>query len=147
MPKPPSEISDRLELARAAAEEAGRATLRWFRHADLCADLKGDGSPVTRADREAEELVRKRIAAGFPNDGIIGEEFGESPGTSGFKWVLDPIDGTKAFVRGIPTFSNLVAVVREGRSVVGVANFPALNELVYAAAGGGAWWMTGSGSA
>jgi len=138
-------VGARLELARAAAEEAGRGTLQWFRNPDLMADMKGDGSPVTRADREAEELIRKRIGEAFPEDGIIGEEFGKTEGNSGFTWVLDPIDGTKAFVRGIPTFSNLVAVVREGRAVVGVANFPALNELVYAGAGGGAWWMTGSG--
>lgn len=126
-----------------AAEEAGRGTLRWFRNVDLTADLKGDGSPVTRADREAEELIRRRIGEAFPTDGVIGEEFGTSAGTSGFTWVLDPIDGTKAFVRGIPTFGNLVAVLRGERTVIGVANFPALDEIVSAAEGSGAHWKTG----
>lgn len=133
-------ITERLELAREAAAEAGRGTLRWFQHPDLTADIKGDGSPVTRADREAEDLIRRRIGQAFPNDGVIGEEFGSTVGTSGFTWVLDPIDGTKSFVRGIPTYANLVAVLHDERAVVGVANFPALDELVFAASDLGATW-------
>ena len=126
----------------AAAEEAGRGTLAWFRNHELTADLKGDGSPVTRADREAEELIRRRIEDAFPRDGIIGEEFGRTAGQTGYTWVIDPIDGTKAFVRGIPTYANLVSVLNGDRAVVGVANFPALSETVWAGAGSGAWWRT-----
>ena len=96
------ELSPRLKLARSAAREAGALTLRYFQRDDLQVDLKNDASPVTIADREAEQLLRQRIAAVFPQDGILGEEFGEQPGTSGYRWILDPIDGTKSFLHGVP---------------------------------------------
>lgn len=135
-----TDIAARGALAREMADEAGRLCLALYQSPELTADLKPDNSPVTRADREAEELIRRRIEAAFPDDAILGEEYGLREGRSGFTWVLDPIDGTRAFVRGIPTWGNLIAVVRDGRAVAGVANFPALGETVRAEAGGGAFW-------
>ena len=104
------EISKRLKLAIDAAREAGQLTLRYFQRSDLAVDLKHDATPVTIADREAEKLLRERIAAAFPEDGILGEELGEKPGTSGYRWILDPIDGTKSFIHGVPLYAVLVGV-------------------------------------
>ena len=102
---PPSfETKSRLDLAISAGLEAGRSTLRYFQQDDLAVDRKSDASPVTIADRTAELLLRERIAAAFPSDAILGEEFGQSSGTSGFTWILDPIDGTKSFISGMPTW-------------------------------------------
>lgn len=139
-----SELQSRLELAVAAARTAGDLTLRYFQREDLGVEIKADDSPVTVADREAEQLLRKQIAAAFPHDGILGEEFGEQPGTSGYRWILDPIDGTKSFIHGVPLYGTLIGVERDGRSVVGVIHIPALGETAYAALGGGAWYVRGT---
>ncbi len=138
----PDELNRRLELALAAAREAGRITLEYFRRADLQVERKGDDSPVTIADRRAEEHLRQRIAAGFPQDGILGEELPERSGTSGFRWILDPIDGTKSFIHGVPLYGTLLGVEYAGRSVLGVNLIPALDECVYAAVGQGAWYVS-----
>jgi histidinol phosphatase-like enzyme (inositol monophosphatase family) len=138
------EIIARLELARAAATEAGRITLGYFRREDVEVELKADASPVTVADREAEEHLRRRIAAEFPDDGIVGEEFPEQDGRSGFRWIVDPIDGTKSFIRGVPLYGTLVGVEHQGHGVVGVVEMPALDERLYAAKGQGAWHQPGS---
>src|SRR5712671_4204433 len=98
----PGELSDRLELALPAAREAGQFTLQYFQREGLAVELKQDASPVTIADRQSEQLLRKRIAAEFPDDAILGEELDAREGTSGFRWILDPIDGTKSFIRGVP---------------------------------------------
>ncbi|HEY2882113.1 MAG TPA: histidinol-phosphatase, partial [Pirellulales bacterium] len=119
--------------------EAGKLTLRYFRQPDLQVDLKRDATPVTVADREAEQLLRARISAAFPHDGILGEEFGEQSGTSGFRWILDPIDGTKSFIHGVPLYAVLIGVEAEGTSQIGVIYIPAIDEMVYAAAGQRAW--------
>jgi histidinol phosphatase-like enzyme (inositol monophosphatase family) len=108
-------------------------------------ERKSDQSPVTIADREAELLVRERLKIEFPHDAVLGEEFGESPGTSGYKWVIDPIDGTKSFISGVPLYSTLLGVVHENRSIIGVIYIPALDEGVHAARGGGAWYFAGGG--
>lgn len=139
------EASKRLELAIDAAREAGRLTLRYFRRSDLAVDLKRDATPVTIADREAEALLRERIAGAFPDDGILGEELGEQSGTSGYRWILDPIDGTKSFIHGVPLYAVLVGVEHAGQSQIGVIHLPALNETVYAAKGQGAWHVLGDG--
>jgi histidinol phosphatase-like enzyme (inositol monophosphatase family) len=139
----PSALNARLELALTTAREAGRITLRYFRRDDLAIDRKGDDSPVTAADRQAEEHLRKRIAGAFPDDGILGEEFPERPGSSGFRWILDPIDGTKSFIHGVPLYGTLVGIEHQGQSVVGVNLISALDECVYAASGGGAWYVRG----
>ncbi len=137
-----AELTDRYELAQEAAREAGRLTLEYFRRDDLAVELKSDRSPVTVADRRAEELLRARIAERFPQDAILGEEFGEQPGTSGYRWILDPIDGTKSFVHGVPLYGTLVAVEHGGRSVIGAIYAPALDEGVFAAVGQGTWHVS-----
>ena len=141
MPLRPSDLQPRLALAVEAAKEAGRITLDYFRRDDLDVELKCDDTPVTVADRRAEEHLRQRIAAAFPDDGILGEELAEQPGTSGFRWILDPIDGTKSFIHGVPLYSTLIGVECEGQSVLGVIRIPAMDECVYAARGLGAWYV------
>jgi histidinol phosphatase-like enzyme (inositol monophosphatase family) len=138
-----AEISARYELALTAAWEAGRSTLAHFQSDNLAVELKRDQSPVTIADRNAEQLLRERIGAKFPSDAILGEEFGEQPGTSGYRWILDPIDGTKSFVHGVPLYGTLVGVEHQQRSVIGVIVIPALNECAHAATGQGAWHQRG----
>jgi histidinol phosphatase-like enzyme (inositol monophosphatase family) len=141
--QPNPEFARRLQLALDAGREAGRITLEYFRRGDLQVDRKGDDSPVTIADRRAEEHLRRRIAEALPEDGILGEELPERPGASGFRWVLDPIDGTKSFIHGVPLYSTLIGIEHDGRSVVGVILIPALGECVYAAEGSGAWYAMG----
>lgn len=142
-----TELDERLELAVAIALEASAIPRRYFRSDTLLVDQKDDESPVTRADREAEVLLRERIEATCPDDAIVGEEFPSKEGTSGFRWYLDPIDGTQSFVRGVPLFGTMVALQRGDEAVMGVIAFPALNEIIYAAKGSGAWWATEVGDA
>ena len=94
------------ELARLAGDEANR----FFRH-DIAVEIKGDGSPVTAADRSAETVARDWIRSRFPDDGILGEEFGLEKPDAVRRWVLDPIDGTKSFIHGVPLWGTLVAIV------------------------------------
>ena len=128
-----------LDFAVDVAREAGEATRRWFRASDLAVDSKADGTPVTAADRASERLVRERLAARFPDDGILGEEEPERFGTSGRRWFVDPIDGTKAFTRGVPLYSTLLALDDEHGPAVGVIVLPALDQAVYAGRGLGCW--------
>jgi histidinol phosphatase-like enzyme (inositol monophosphatase family) len=141
-----AEIAARLNLAREAGIAAGRLTLRHFQTTGLQVERKSDNSPVTVADRSAEQLLRERIAAAFPRDGILGEEFGETGGTSGFRWILDPIDGTKSFIHGVPLYGTLIGVEHEGRCPVGLVYMPALDEGVFASVGQGAWHFRGEAS-
>lgn len=134
-----NEIAQRLDLAIEAAQAAGERTQHYFRQRTLSPEVKEDGSPVTIADREAEQQIRRAIEGRFGDDGILGEEFGEKPGRSGFRWILDPIDGTKSFIRGVPLYGILIAVEHRGRSVVGIIHMPALGEMVYAGEGRHAW--------
>lgn len=129
---------DPLDVALEVAYQAGRSTLASFR-AGVVADIKDDGSPVTAADRAAEELIRDRLHRAFPEDGIRGEEYDDEPSRSGRSWWVDPIDGTKSFVRGVPLYAVLIALEVEGAIAVGAAYFPALDEMVYAARGRGAF--------
>jgi histidinol-phosphatase len=145
-PLPGAAVSRRLECALAATRAAAMSTLRWFATADLTVSLKADRSPVTEADRAAEAVLRGALLGTFPDDAFLGEETGATAGTSGFEWVVDPIDGTKSFIRGVPLYATLVGCRHEGRGVLGVIAIPALDEIVYAAAGGGAWHARGSGS-
>ena len=137
-------LKSRLSLAIEAACEAGELAMKYYRKHDLAVDRKADKSPVTQADREAELLLRKRVGAAFAEDGILGEEFGETAGSSGFRWIFDPIDGTKSFIHGVPLFGTLVGVEYDRRSVIGVMVLPALGEYLYAAQGQGAWHVQGS---
>ena len=134
-----AEIAPRLALAISAGQEAGRLTLRYFQQDNYTVERKSDASPVTIADRSAEQLLRERIAAAFSRDGILGEELGRTEGTSGFTWILDPVDGTKSFISGVPLYGTLVAVEHGGRAVLGMVFMPALGEGVYASLGQGAW--------
>lgn len=131
--------SSRNELLKFAVElsrGAGEITLNYFRKQPETSK-KSDGSYVTIADREAESYLRKQIAARFPGDGVLGEEEGESIGTSGRRWIVDPIDGTFAFVHGVPFYGVLIAVESDGDLIAGVVNIPALGEIVSAAKGVG----------
>jgi histidinol phosphatase-like enzyme (inositol monophosphatase family) len=128
-----------LDEAVGLAQRAGAFTLQHFRTADLAIDTKGDGTPVTVADRGAEAQLRAEIGERFADDGIFGEEEAEKPGTSGRRWIIDPIDGTKAFTHGVPLYSNLLALQDAHGIAIGVINLPALGETVYAARGLGAW--------
>ena len=130
------ETEQLLDFAVDLARAAGHITLKYFRKRPETT-TKTDGSYVTVADREAEAYMRKQIAARFPDDGILGEEEGESHGRSGRRWIIDPIDGTFAFVHGVPFYGVLIGVEIEGEMSVGVINIPALDELVSAAKGVG----------
>jgi histidinol phosphatase-like enzyme (inositol monophosphatase family) len=139
-PHPPSraDLDARLAAALDLAQGAGEVGLHYFQSQRFDIETKEDGSPVTVADKECEKFLRQGIERAFPQDGILGEEFPEKPGTSGYRWIIDPIDGTASFIHGVPLYGVLVGVERELRSVAGVVHMPALNETVYAARGGGA---------
>jgi histidinol phosphatase-like enzyme (inositol monophosphatase family) len=136
-------LKPRLEFAVLAARIAGDIALEYFRREDLAVDLKADDTPVTVADRQAETKIRELIADSFADDGILGEEMPEREGKNGFRWILDPIDGTKSFIHGVPLFGTLIGLEFEGESVLGVIRIPVLNECVYAAKGHGAWYVWG----
>ncbi|MCG8451176.1 MAG: histidinol-phosphatase [Pirellulales bacterium] len=140
------QLQDRLAFAVEIARRAGEETLRFFRTSGLDVQRKQDGSPVTAADRQAEQLLRQQIRSKYPNDAILGEEFGETAGTSPFRWILDPIDGTKSFVSGVPLYTTLVAVLWQDKPQIGVIFAPAASEMVYAAKGSGSWHVVGEGT-
>jgi histidinol phosphatase-like enzyme (inositol monophosphatase family) len=123
-----------LDFAVAAAWQAGRLTLAHYQ-TGVAVDRKPDKSAVTIADREAEKLLRRLIEARYPDHAIVGEEFGGDSRDATHRWILDPIDGTNSFVRGVPFFGVLVALEISGEPVVGAAYFPALNEMIAAARG------------
>lgn len=127
-----------LEAAIDIVDAAGRLTLEHF-GTKLDVELKGDESPVTVADRGAEKLIREKLEAAFPDDGILGEEFGEKAGTSGRRWIIDPIDGTQSFIRAVPLYGVLVGLEDDGTCVVGAMRFPPLDESYWAARGGPAY--------
>lgn len=141
MPDQPlnAEVRDLLDFAMELARAAGDHTLRYYGHLVDHAP-KGDGSPVTIADREAEALMRERIAKRFPDHGVLGEEFGETSPGARVRWILDPIDGTRSFMRGVPLYGVLVGVEVDGVASVGVAHFPPLRETVAAGSGLGCTW-------
>lgn len=128
------ELNQSLAFAVEIAREAGKITLKYFNNLSHI-DRKADGSVVTVADREAEKFLREAIETKFPDDAILGEEYGEKAGASGRRWILDPIDGTYSFVHGVPFYGVLIGVEIEDEPSIGVINIPALNEIVYAAKG------------
>ncbi|MBL9032821.1 MAG: inositol monophosphatase [Phycisphaerae bacterium] len=145
------EVAARLSAAVRIGLEAGALALRHF-EAGVMAEEKADGTPVTVADRGAEEMIRAAVGREFSADGMLGEEFGETAGRSGYRWVVDPIDGTKSFVRGVPLWGTLVGIERmrgesEPEPVAGVMVFPGLGEHAYAGLGGGAWHVRRGGEA
>jgi len=130
-----------IKSLRDAAEEiskiGGNHTLKYFQK-DFEVISKADDSPVTIADRETEQVMREEILKRFPDHGIIGEEFGKTNEDSNIQWVLDPIDGTKSFIHGVPFYTNLIGILIDNEPVVGVINAPALNEICVAGIGLGA---------
>lgn len=133
-------LSSYLNFTTQTAYLAGRLTLGYYQ-TGVAVDYKADASPVTIADRKAEELIRSRIEKAYPQHAIVGEEFGlkESHGAS-HRWIIDPIDGTKSFMRGVPLYGVLLGLEIEGKVEVGAAYFPALDEMIAAASGLGCWW-------
>jgi len=125
-----------LDFAINTAKTAGDITLQYFGN-NPKVELKPDQTPVTIADRACEESIIKSIQKDCPDDAILGEEFGEIAGKSEFKWIIDPIDGTKSFIRGIPMYATLLGLEKAGECVLGVVYAPAMNEVVYATKGGG----------
>ncbi len=133
------ELSQLRDFATELAYLAGRVTLRYFQ-TDVGVELKEDNSPVTIADRASERLMRELIEKRYPHHSILGEEEGETRPGSSFRWILDPIDGTKSFVAGVPMYTVLVGLEREGVPVVGAVAIPPSNELITAAIGQGCVW-------
>ena len=144
-----TDLDKRLQLANRIAKSAGQLTLNYFQTNRFEVIRKDDNSPLTVADQEAEKFLRAQIAEMFPEDSIVGEEFGETQGDSEFTWVLDPIDGTKSFISGVPLYGTMVAVVHGNsdpkirRSVIGSVYMPGLDVGIYASQGNGAWSFQG----
>jgi histidinol-phosphatase len=132
------ELPELLNIARRAAVIAGEVIMPIYRE-NFGVELKADGTPVTEADRRAEEVMREFIERECPGHGILGEEFPEKQGTSSYRWLLDPIDGTKSFVHRVPLFGTLVSLERDEEPVIGVIACHAAGETVYAATGHGAF--------
>lgn len=128
-----------LEAVADVARVAGDVALRYFK-SGLAVDTKGDGSPVTIADRTAEEVARRWIAERFPDDAVLGEEFGACGDDRQRRWFIDPIDGTKTFVRGVPLWGTMIGVAQGDEVLAGAIYCPAVGELVAAAAGEGCWF-------
>ena len=124
---------------RIAAAAAAETLPRFRRFGDVANKLEGGFDPVTEADREAEQAVRALIRAEYPGQGILGEEFGSENASSDHVWVIDPIDGTRSFISGIPLWGTLVGLTRRGNAVAGMMAQPFIGELFYAA-GGEAWY-------
>jgi histidinol-phosphatase len=129
---------NRYDAALIAAEQAGKFALQYFDR-DIAVEWKADDSPVTIADRGAEDLLRKALVGQFPGDGFLGEEFGDTPGSSGYRWIVDPIDGTRSFVRGIPLWACMVGLEYKGELIAGVVALPAMKHFYRALRGDGAY--------
>jgi histidinol-phosphatase len=132
-------LADELRLALELADEADRISLGYFQSARLTVETKPDRTPVTQADREVELAIRHRVALERPDHEVLGEEFGGDAAAASARWIVDPIDGTKRFMRGVPLFATLLALELDGELVVGVASAPALGRRWWAARGLGAF--------
>lgn len=132
-------LSSLMQAAAEVARVAGAVAQRYYRSPSLEIRSKPNGTPVTNGDIASEQSARDWISSRFPEDGILGEEFGEERPRARRRWVLDPIDGTKTFLRGVPLWGTLVAVTEGAEVLAGAANFPALGELICAAPGEGCW--------
>lgn len=135
-----ADLEQRYKFAVNIAKQAAKLTLNRFQDETLRIDTKLDRTLVTEADRQAEKYLREQLNARFALDAIVGEEFGNSSGSSGWTWYLDPIDGTQAYARGVPLFGTLLGATLDGVSQIGVIVLPALDEAVHAARGAGAVW-------
>lgn len=133
-----SGYDDDLRLAHVIADQVDSMTMSRFKAQDLQVDTKPDTTPVTDADRRAEEIVRSQLARTRPRDAVVGEELPDT-GHGPRRWVIDPIDGTKNFVRGVPVWATLIALIDDEQVVLGVVSAPALGKRWWAAVGSGAW--------
>jgi histidinol-phosphatase len=136
-------FDDDLRLAHVLADQADSVTMQRFKALDLKVETKPDLTPVSDADKATEELLRTTLGRSRPRDGVLGEEFGDTPGNANGngrrRWVLDPIDGTKNYVRGVPVWATLIALMEGPDAVVGVVSAPALGRRWWASRGGGAF--------
>ena len=132
------EWKSRYELAIDVARQAGDLAMQYF-DTDFAVEWKKDNSPVTIADKRAEQLIRAEVKKHFPNDGFLGEEFGDQDSTSGFRWIIDPIDGTRSFVRHIPIWATLLGLEYKDEQIAGVAYVPAMGLMYRALRGDGAY--------
>jgi histidinol-phosphatase len=128
----------RYDLAVEAARKAGDLA-RTYYETTFDVEHKADNSPVTIADKQAEELVRGMVSKAFPNDGFLGEEYGNQPGSSGFRWIIDPIDGTKSFIRHVPIWATLIGLEYKGEQIGGITYIPVFDMMYRALRGGGAF--------
>jgi histidinol-phosphatase len=145
LPEPSSELGAALEVALAAVDAADAIALATFRRT-MTIESKADASFVTEADTAVEREIRGRIMARFPDHGLVGEEYGEALAGSGRRWIIDPIDGTHNYMRGVPLFATLLALEVDGHLAIGVVSAPALRRRWFSWAGGGAWAVeTGAG--
>jgi histidinol-phosphatase len=135
---PPTVDPALLDIAIDLGRRAGELTLQWFRDPALEIEMKGDGSPVTAADRAAETFIREELGRRCPGDAVLGEELDDTVGTTGRTWSIDPIDGTYPFTKGVPLYSSLLAMSDEHGPAIGVITIPALGEQVSAGRGLGA---------
>lgn len=138
------DVARRVALMRDLAARAGALAMRGFERQSLAVQRKPDGSPLTEVDLACERLIRDAIAAEFAGDAVIGEEFGADAGTSGYRWIIDPIDGTVSFASGVPLFGTLIALESLSGAapevIAGVCEMPALGERVWGVRGHGARW-------
>lgn len=137
------DLVKRFELAKQLAILGGKSTLEFFQRDNFEVVKKSDGSPLTLADQTCEKLIRERIESAYPEDGIVGEEYGVKETSSPVRWIVDPIDGTKSFISGVPLYGTMVAVEMDGVATIGACFFPGLDEGIYACSGKGAWWFRG----
>jgi histidinol-phosphatase len=133
-----AEWRQRYETAQDITRRAGELALRYFDR-NVQIEWKHDASPVTVADREAEQLLRTELLRAFPSDGFLGEESGDHAGTSGYRWIIDPVDGTRNFVRAIPMWGTLVGLEYKGEPIAGLVEAPAMGQSYRALRGDGAW--------
>lgn len=132
------DLDNLMAFAEQTARRAGELTRSHFGRTDV--EWKGDGSEVTVADRAAEDLIRETIAEAFPDHGVFGEERDETEGAGEYRWIIDPIDGTRSFASGVPLYAILIALEHRGRPEIGCAYFPELDDMVVAGNGAGCWW-------
>lgn len=129
---------NRYEVMVESAQAAGKLALQYFDQ-DVAVEWKHDQSPVTIADRSAEQLLRDRLTQAFPGDGFLGEEFGTTPSSTGYRWIIDPIDGTRSFVRGINQWATLVGLEYQGEMIAGLAYEPVGDRVYRALRGDGCY--------
>lgn len=131
--------TDLIEFAMDAVWQAGKSTLAHFQ-TNVAVERKSDNTPLTIADQQAEQLLRRLINERFPDHAIVGEEYGRSETRSPYTWVIDPIDGTKSFICGVPLYANLLALMDGDRALLGIINLPALDDMIVAVRGEGCYW-------